>query len=171
MIASNLKKTYSWMSKCPLRNVHHRQRAMSNIVLILCTKYFTRTLLLARRRTGNDAVVGTLWNILPTVSMSFPAISFSLGPLRTTWLESDLQQTPTLSKPSRSGCRHDTHFFCARIQALVPQWDKCLYYKCDNVGVWWIPCTTTRVPYAREGHNKFLGFRVFVAWFQASTEM
>jgi len=158
------------MSKCPLRNVHHWQRPMSNIVLILYSQHFTRTLLLARRRTDDDAVVGTLWTTLPTVSMSFPAISFSLGPLRSTWLESDLQQTPTLSKPSRSGYRHDTHFFCARIQALVPQWDKCLYYNGDNVEVCWIP-SATRVPYAREGHNKVMGFRVFVVWFQASTEM
>jgi len=96
--------------------------------------------------------------------MSFPA---PLGPLRSTWLESDTQQTPTLSKPSRSGYRHDTHFFCARIQALVPQWDKCLYYNGDNVEVWCI-ASATHVSYTNQGHIRVIRFRAFVLWFQAS---
>jgi hypothetical protein len=155
------------MSKFPLHNVHHWQGAISNIVLILCSKHFACNVQLARRRTDDGAAVGTLWTILPSVSLSLPAISFSLGPLRSTWLESDLRQTSTLSKPSPSDHRYYTNFFCARIQVLVPQWDKCLYYDGDNVEVWCVP-SATQVPYLHQGHNNVTGFRVFVAWFQAS---
>jgi hypothetical protein len=136
--------------------------AMYNIVLILCSKHCTCSVQLLRSRRGDGAAVWTLWTTLPTVSMSFPAISFSQGPLRSTWLESDLQQTPTLSKLSRPGHRHDTNFFCATIQTLLPQWDKCLYYG-DNVEVWCVP-SATHVPYI----HQVIGFRVFVEWFQAS---
>jgi len=49
------------------------------------------------------------------------------GPLKKTWLASDLQQTPMLSKLPSPGNMLHTNVFYARIQALVSWWNKCLY--------------------------------------------
>jgi hypothetical protein len=47
------------------------------------------------------------------------------GPLKKTWLASDLQQTPMLSKLSPPGNMPYTSVFYARIQDLVSWWNKC----------------------------------------------
>jgi hypothetical protein len=46
-----------------------------------------------------------LGTILPTVPILWSVISISLDPLWSTWLKSDLQQSPTWSNPSFPDCR------------------------------------------------------------------
>jgi len=58
--------------------------------------------------TGYGATAGTLCAILPRDRISRSEIYILLGFLRSTWLASDSQQTPTWSKLSPSGYRHTT---------------------------------------------------------------
>ena len=58
--------------------------------------------------TGHGTTAGTLWAILPRDRISRSEIYISLGFLRSAWLASDLQQTPTWSKLSPPGYRHMT---------------------------------------------------------------
>jgi hypothetical protein len=53
------------------------------------------------------------------------------------------------TKQGVTSCLHTPYAdFCySRIQALVPQWDKCLNMKGDNVEVWEAP-SANHVPYA-----------------------
>jgi hypothetical protein len=74
-----------------------------DFIIITITPGF---LLLTGLVTNYDALAGKLWTTLLGVPISGPVIAISVNSLRTTWLESDLQQTPTLSKLLSPGYRH-----------------------------------------------------------------
>jgi len=92
---------------------------------------------LAVMKTLQMFTAGRLWTTLTMTLISWSLISIHSDPLKSTWLVSNLQHTPTQSKLSPLACLHTPYagFFYARTQALVPQWDKCLDMKGDNVEV------------------------------------
>jgi hypothetical protein len=62
---------------------------------------------------------------------------------KNTWLAGDSQQTPKWSKVSRPSSIFRTSI-CSTpgYKPLMSQWDKCLNFNCDHVGVWCVPCAT-----------------------------
>ena len=66
-----------------------------------------------------------------------PSISTSLDPIRSIWLENNLQQTCVWSKLSPHGYKHLTQgFFYTGQQAFLPQRDRCLNVNVDYLEVW-----------------------------------
>jgi len=55
----------------------------------------------------------------------------------------------------------DTSFFCARIQALEPWWNKFLNVSEECIGVWCVP-SATYIPNTHQSQNTVLGVGMFV---------
>jgi len=100
--------------------------------------------LLTTLETGYCSMTCRFCAILRTVLISQPLISFSLNSLRSTWLASDLQQSPPWSKLNSWLQGLDTSIFCSGTQALVSWWNKCWCHVYITVGikllVWSICC-------------------------------
>lgn len=78
---------------------------------------------------------------LPTVRISRTVISISLGPLRSTWLASDLYRTPTWSSCLRH--RHFTPISSTQeLQALLPRCVEFFTVNDNCVKVWCVPFAT-----------------------------
>ena len=74
-----------------------------------------------------DVMAWMLYNTHPRVTVLLPVISISLDSVRSTWLARDLEHMPTWRKLSPPGLQIlDTNFLYMELQALLPQWDKCM---------------------------------------------
>lgn len=71
------------------------------------------------------------WSLVLT-----PSDSISLHPLKSTWFTvvADRKQLVTSWLQTL-----DTDIFCAMIQTLLPQWNKCLNLSSDFVEIWCVP--------------------------------
>ena len=84
--------------------------------------------------TGYSTIAGRL---LTTLRIVHPVISTSLDSLRSTWLARNWTHMLMWNNLPL-----DTNFFSAVMEALVPQWTKCLEVNSDYMEVWYIPCAT-----------------------------
>ena len=115
--------------------------------------------LLPTRFMTCDLLQHNCWEFVdcPPCSCSLTCSDFYLfGPLKNTGLVSNLWLMPTWSVLSPPGCRHLTPiFFFARIQALVPRYNKCLNVGCEYVKVW-SAHFATHVTCGHQSQNKVL---------------
>ena len=105
--------------------------------------------------TVHCATVGRLHTLTSLESQSLAMWFQSFcDSLTSTWLASDLQQTPTLSKLSTSGCTHSTA--TSSTQGYKPS-----CHGETNVEVWRVP-SATHIPCVHRKQNKFLGMGLCV---------
>lgn len=110
-----LKKSVS--SVCSQWQLAARQRLLQNV-------YQPDASFGSQRNTKTWRHVGTVGKMALTSSWQYGPHDFhSLGPLRSTWLVSNLQQTPTRTKLSRPRCCTDTSYFYVWIPACLPRWE------------------------------------------------
>ena len=100
--------------------------------------------------TGCGATAGIVWAILLRDRISRSDIYISLGFLRSTWLASNLQQTPTWSKPSLSGYRHMTQISSTGCRPLCHCWETSFNVIGDHVDVW---CVSSAAHVSRAVHR------------------
>lgn len=112
-----------------------------------------------RLATGYGATAGTSWAILPTDRISRSEIYISLSFLRSTWLASDLQQTPMWSKLSLPGYRHMTQISSTGCRCWCHCWDKSFNVIGDHVDVWYVS-SAARVSRTMHRSQNILGTRV-----------
>jgi hypothetical protein len=115
--------------------------------------------------TGDlERVVHNLLVIVHKSSRQYkgPVISISLYLLSTPGWQA-VCVTDANMKRAVTSCQHtlDTSFFCARIQALEPRWDKFLNVSDDCVGVWCVP-SPTYIQCTHQSQNEVLGIGMFV---------
>lgn len=63
---------------------------------------------------------------------------------------------------------HNTYFFCAELEALVPLWSNCLKVNGAYLKVWCIP-SATYVSCIHRSKSEVLGIGVFVTYFLKQT--
>jgi hypothetical protein len=105
--------------------------------------------------TGSGTIAWRLWTSLPIVPILHPVISFSSDSGGSTWLARDLQWADMKQAVTCCFQTLDSDFFCARIQVLLPWWDKCLSVSGDCMAIWCAPFAT-HVPCIHEVKIKFL---------------
>ena len=59
---------------------------------------------------------------------------------------------------------HNTNFFCAELETLVPLWHKCLKVNGDYLEVWCVP-SATYVSCVHRSESEVLGIGFFVIYF------